>query len=98
MARSVEKEAKTVDEAIALALEELGVEQEDADIEILNPDKVIANIAKGGSLVMEMTVGNGRGYVKSDDNKKLLSDKKVEEKPSETEEKIETVDSTDSDN
>lgn len=35
MARSIEKEAKTVDEAIALALEELGVEQEDADIEIL---------------------------------------------------------------
>ena len=26
---------------------------------------------------MEMTVGNGRGYVKSDDNKKLLTDKKV---------------------
>ncbi len=35
MARSVEKEAKTVDEAIALALEELGIEQEDADIEVL---------------------------------------------------------------
>ena len=51
--------------------------EKDADIEILNPDKVIANIAKGGSLVMEMTVGNGRGYVKSDDNKKLLTDKKV---------------------
>ena len=51
--------------------------EKDADSEILNPDKVIANIAKGGSLVMEMTVGNGRGYVKSDDNKKLLTDKKV---------------------
>ena len=51
--------------------------EKDADIEILNPDKVIANIAKGGSLVMEMTVGNGRGYVKSGDNKKLLTDKKV---------------------
>lgn len=51
--------------------------EKDADIEILNPDKVIANIAKGGSLVMEMTVGNGRGYVKSDDNKKLLDNKKV---------------------
>lgn len=35
MARSIEKEAKSVDEAIALALEELGIEQEDADIEIL---------------------------------------------------------------
>ena len=51
--------------------------EKDADIEILNPDKVIANLAKGGSLVMEMTVDNGRGYVKSDDNKKLLTDKKV---------------------
>ncbi len=51
--------------------------EKDADIEILNPDKVIAHLAKGGSLVMEMTVGNGRGYVKSDDNKKLLADKKV---------------------
>ena len=51
--------------------------EKDADIEILNPDKVIANVAKGGSLIMEMTVGNGRGYVKSDDNKKLLDTKKV---------------------
>ena len=49
----------------------------DSDIEILNPDKEIATLAKGGKLVMEMTVGNGRGYVKSDDNKKLLTDKKV---------------------
>lgn len=49
----------------------------DSDIEILNPDKEIATIAKGGKLIMEMTVGNGRGYVKSDDNKKLLTDKKV---------------------
>ena len=49
----------------------------DNDIEILNPDKEIATLAKGGKLVMEMTVGNGRGYVKSDDNKKLLTDKKV---------------------
>lgn len=48
----------------------------DSDIEILNPDKEIATLAKGGKLVMEMTVGNGRGYVKSDDNKKLLTDKK----------------------
>lgn len=51
--------------------------EKDSDIEILNPDKVIAHLAKGGRLVMEMTVGNGRGYVKSDDNKKLLTDKKV---------------------
>lgn len=35
MARFVEKEGKTVEEAIQLALEELGIEQEDADVEIL---------------------------------------------------------------
>ena len=49
----------------------------DSDIEILNPNKKIATLSKGGKLVMEMTVGNGRGYVKSDDNKKLLTDKKA---------------------
>ena len=51
--------------------------EHDADIEIMNPDKVIATLAKGGSLVMEMTVSNGRGYVRSDENKKLLDNKKV---------------------
>lgn len=51
--------------------------EKDADIEILNPERVIANVAKGGKLIMEMTVGNGRGYVRSDDNKKLLTEKKV---------------------
>ena len=49
----------------------------DSDIEILNPDLVIANVAKGGSLVMEMTVSNGRGYVRSEENKKLLDIRKV---------------------
>lgn len=51
--------------------------EKDSDIEIMNPDKVIATLAKGGKLVMEMTVTNGRGYVKSDDNKKLLGNSKV---------------------
>ena len=49
----------------------------DSDIEILNPELVIANIAKGGSLNMEMTVSNGRGYVRSEENKQLLEIKKV---------------------
>ena len=44
----------------------------DADIEILNPDQVIANIAEGGSLNMEMTIGTGRGYTKAEENKKLF--------------------------
>ena len=51
--------------------------EHDADIEIINPDKVIATIAKGGKLVMEMTVTNGRGYVKSEENKRLLDIKKA---------------------
>ena len=49
----------------------------DSDIEILNPDLVIANIAKGGELNMEMTVSNGRGYVRCEENKQLLDIKKV---------------------
>ena len=48
----------------------------DSDIEILNPDLVIANVAKGGSLVIEMTVSNGRGYVRSEDNKRIHDIKK----------------------
>ena len=46
----------------------------DADIEIVNPDLVICNLCKGGKIDMEMTVGNGRGYVDSKENKKLLGD------------------------
>lgn len=51
--------------------------EHDADIEIVNPDLVLANVAKGGKLIMEMTVSNGRGYVRSEENKKLLDIKKV---------------------
>ena len=51
--------------------------EKDADIEILNPEQVICTLAKGGSIDMEMTLGNGRGYVRADDNKKLLTDMKV---------------------
>ena len=49
----------------------------DSDVEIINKDLVIANVAKGGSLDMEMTVSSGRGYVRSEENKKLLDIKKV---------------------
>ena len=51
--------------------------EHDADIEIINPSLVIANVAKGGKLVMEMTLSNGRGYVRSEENKRLLDIKKV---------------------
>ena len=49
----------------------------DADIEVINPDKVIATLAKGGHLSMEMTITNGRGYVKSEENKRLYDLKKA---------------------
>ena len=49
----------------------------DADVEIINKDKVIANLAKGGKLDMEMTVSSGRGYMRAEENKKLLGDKKL---------------------
>ena len=51
--------------------------EHDADIEVINPDKVIATLAKGGHLNMEMTVTNGRGYVKSEENKRLYDLKKA---------------------
>lgn len=51
--------------------------EHDNDIEIINKEFEIANVSKGGKLVMEMTVSNGRGYVRSEENKKLLDIKKV---------------------
>ena len=49
--------------------------EKDAHIEILNPEQVIATLAEGGSLNMEMTIGSGRGYTRADDNKKILDTK-----------------------
>ena len=51
--------------------------EKDADIEIINPEQEIATLVKGGKLNMEMTVGNGRGYVRAEANKKLLKKAKV---------------------
>ncbi|MDD5888086.1 MAG: DNA-directed RNA polymerase subunit alpha [bacterium] len=51
--------------------------EHDADIEVINKDKVIATLSKGASLNMEMTVTNGRGYVKSEENKKIYDIKKA---------------------
>ena len=42
-----------------------------SDVEIINKDKVICNLASGATLNMEMTVSNGRGYVRSEENKKI---------------------------
>ena len=53
--------------------------EHDADIEVINTDKVICTLSKGASFNMEMTVTNGRGYVRSEDNKKIHDIKKVGE-------------------
>ena len=37
--------------------------------QVLNPDHVICNMDKGVSLEMELTIGKGRGYVPSEENK-----------------------------
>ena len=49
----------------------------DAEIEIMNPDHVICNLAKGGKIDMEMIVKNGRGYVPASETKKLLENTKI---------------------
>ena len=49
----------------------------DSDVEIINKDQVIATIAKGGKLNMEILVANGRGYVPSNENKKYLEDQSL---------------------
>ena len=49
----------------------------DPDVEIINKDLVIATLAEGGKLDMEITVSSGRGYVRAEENKKKFADKKI---------------------
>ena len=51
--------------------------EKDADIEIFNPDLVICNLAEGGEINIEMTIGNGRGYVRAEENKRLFDKNKM---------------------
>ncbi len=51
--------------------------QTDANVEIINPDQMIATVSKGGKLEMEMIVANGRGYVPSTENKKYIENTKL---------------------
>lgn len=46
----------------------------DSDVEIINKDKVIATLAKGGKLDMEFIIANGRGSALSSENKKYIKD------------------------
>ena len=51
--------------------------EKDADIEIFNPEQVIATLAEGGSFNMEMTIANGRGYTRSEENKETFKNNKM---------------------
>lgn len=47
------------------------------NVEIMNPDQIIATLSKKGRLEMELIVSNGRGYVPSNENKKILENEKI---------------------
>ena len=49
----------------------------DSDVEVINPDQVIATLAKGGKLDMELIVASGRGYVPANENKKYIENAKI---------------------
>lgn len=44
----------------------------DSDVEILNPEHIIATLEEGGELKMELTCDKGRGYVSAERNKQLM--------------------------
>ncbi len=46
--------------------------QVDSDVEILNPEHLIATLEEGGALKMELTCDKGRGYVSAERNKQLM--------------------------
>ena len=43
-----------------------------ADVDVINPDLVLCNLAQGGKIDMEVTVFNGKGYVDAKENKRLF--------------------------
>ena len=49
----------------------------DSDVEIINKDQIIATLAKGGKIDMELIVSNGRGYVPGNENKKYIENNKI---------------------
>jgi len=51
--------------------------EQNAEVDIINPDLVICNLVEGGKIDMEVTVFNGKGYVDSKENKKLFAENKV---------------------
>ncbi|MBY0501419.1 MAG: DNA-directed RNA polymerase subunit alpha [Alphaproteobacteria bacterium] len=47
--------------------------EENADLEILNPDQYICTLGQGAKLAMELTINTGKGYVPAESNKKADS-------------------------
>ena len=47
--------------------------QTDSEVEILNPELHIATLTPEAHVVMELTAGNGRGYVSAERNKAMLN-------------------------
>lgn len=43
--------------------------QDNANVKVLNPEHVIANVSSGGSIRMELKIARGKGYVTALDNK-----------------------------
>jgi DNA-directed RNA polymerase subunit alpha len=56
-------------EAVGPKVVTAGDIQTDGEVEVLNPDQVIATLDDGGKLSMEMIVRHGRGYVSADANR-----------------------------
>lgn len=78
----IKNHAKDDDKILRLKADKAGVVtagdiEKDADIEILNPEQPILTLAEAGSINMEMTIGSGRGYVRAEENKKLLTELKI---------------------
>ena len=48
--------------------------EKNAEVDIINPDLLIATLAKDGNLDITMTVSNGRGYVDGKENAKAVKD------------------------
>lgn len=53
--------------------------EETADVEVINKDKVIAHLSEGATLDMDITVTNGRGYVKSEEIERIFEINKIGE-------------------
>lgn len=82
MKKLVVKNYAETDKKLHLKVDKEGVVtaadiEQDADVDIINKDLVIATLAKGGSLDMDIIVSNGRGYVDAKTNRKEMTNAPV---------------------